>query len=143
MVKNRAAVAIILRGERILAVSRGHDTSNWGLPGGHVEPGETLPQAVERELREETGILADMHLQWKSLGTVLTDTGTRCTYFIPQGRLYFPKVMRSVPFEGYVEWKLPEELLTPSCVFREYHSAAFQKLGIIDGSHPDDHPLTP
>ncbi len=41
---------------RVLLIQRSDDLT-WGLPGGHVEPGETWSQAAVRECREETGWL--------------------------------------------------------------------------------------
>ena len=43
---------------RLLLIQRGHEPSLglWSLPGGRVEAGESLEQAVEREVREETGL---------------------------------------------------------------------------------------
>lgn len=41
-------------GSRILMV-KNKDNGRWTLPGGTVEPGETLEQAAVREAREETG----------------------------------------------------------------------------------------
>jgi ADP-ribose pyrophosphatase YjhB (NUDIX family) len=54
-----AVGAVVLRADgHVLVIRRGKPPSKgaWTLPGGHVEPGETREAAVEREVREETGL---------------------------------------------------------------------------------------
>jgi mutator protein MutT len=49
---------VIVDGDRVLLIKRAHEPlkGEWSLPGGAVDVGETLRQAVAREVREETGL---------------------------------------------------------------------------------------
>jgi 8-oxo-dGTP diphosphatase len=50
--------AVIFREDTVLLVERGREPScgKWSLPGGLVEVGESLQQAVKREVLEEVGL---------------------------------------------------------------------------------------
>ena len=57
-----AASVAVLRDERVLVAARGRGAmvGRYSLPGGLVEPGETLAEAALRELREEVGVEAEI-----------------------------------------------------------------------------------
>ena len=52
----------VVRGEQLLLVRRAsrHGRGNWQLPGGFIEPDETIEQAVVREVQEEAGVLSEV-----------------------------------------------------------------------------------
>ena len=55
--------AIVFDAEgRVLLVQRGKPpgVGLWSVPGGKLEPRETLAQAVAREVREETGLFVEV-----------------------------------------------------------------------------------
>ena len=58
-----AVGAVVVDAEgRLLVVRRGGAPAagRWSLPGGRVEPGETVREAVRREVAEETGLDVDV-----------------------------------------------------------------------------------
>ena len=54
-----SVAAVLEQGGRVLLVKRGVEPGlgMWGLPGGFIEMGETIGEAVVREVEEETGLL--------------------------------------------------------------------------------------
>ena len=57
-----AVGVVCLRGDEVLLIRRGTPPrlGEWSLPGGRIEPGERAADAALRELREETGIEAEL-----------------------------------------------------------------------------------
>ena len=51
-----AVDCIILIDGKVLLIHRRNPPNGWALPGGFVEYGETVEDAVRREMKEETGL---------------------------------------------------------------------------------------
>lgn len=101
----------IFRGDSLLLI-KGAAHKSWAgkynAIGGHVERGEDVLSSARRELLEETGLQADLHL----CGTLINDTGndTGVAVYIfcahsPEGALLSSR-------EGMLEWVHLDRLAT-------------------------------
>jgi 8-oxo-dGTP diphosphatase len=74
--------AIILRDDQVLLVQRGSEPSygKWSVPGGLVELGESLQDAIMREVREEVGLEVQVRDLVVALDRVIPDQEGRIEY---------------------------------------------------------------
>ncbi len=74
--------AIIFRDDQVLLVQRGSEPSygKWSIPGGLVELGESLQEAVSREVREEVGLEVKVRDLVVALDRVIQDHSGRIEY---------------------------------------------------------------
>lgn len=117
------ALVINDKGE-VLAVSRRGKPEDLGLPGGKIDPGETPHEAVVRELREETALVAGDIYPIFERGEDTAGGRPSRTYYV-HGFTGEPKTSE----EGlHVSWVKPERLFEKNCSFREYNVKLFASL---------------
>jgi 8-oxo-dGTP diphosphatase len=74
--------ALIFEGDSILLVERAGEPLKgyWSLPGGLVEAGELIEDAVRREVREETGLLVELLSRFDIFERIMRDAEGRAEY---------------------------------------------------------------
>ena len=100
-------LCLLRRGNEILLQNRRKaDWRGYTLPGGHVEPGESIVDACVREMKEETGLdVTDVRLC--GVKQFPTDKGRYLVFLFCAER--FSGVLTSSE-EGTMEWVKLEEL---------------------------------
>ena len=121
----KTVTALLFKDGRVLSVSRKDDSTALGLPGGKVDPGESLEEALVRELFEETGVRAS---SYKQVFEAVSSSGTFYGY------TFWVEEWEGKPYSveaGVVSWVDPERLVAPSQPFRIYNWALFHEIGLL------------
>lgn len=74
--------AVVWHGDNVLLIHRGKSPNkgSWSLPGGAQELGETLREAVHREVFEETGITISEPILIDTVDLITPDKNGRVQY---------------------------------------------------------------
>jgi len=77
-----SVAACVFKGDRVLLIKRARQPSQglWSVPGGAVELGETIRDAVKRELREECGIEIEVDGVINAVDLILPDEKGRIQF---------------------------------------------------------------
>ena|SRR2546422_7454866 len=136
----KLGVAVLIRDDqgRFLLEKRS-DTGLWGIPGGRIEPGETVRDAAVREILEETGLTVGIT---KLIG-VYSDPGEGRIISYPEAVVHSIDVFleaaviggcltaspESQALQFFASQTLPSDLMPSSCVLLD--DAMREAYGII------------
>lgn len=116
-----AGVMLIIKDGLILSISRRHDKTKFGLPGGKKDPTDpTTKEAAIRETKEETDVTVnDCVLLYERVE--LGDGPNGVDYY---SRCYYATDWEGIPInseEGEVKWLTAAEITSDYAPFGDYN----------------------
>jgi 8-oxo-dGTP diphosphatase len=97
--------AVILRQEQLLLIEHKKDGQRyWVLPGGRLQAGETLKAALQRELREELSLTAQIDRLLAVFETLAPQRHTVNLAFVAEVGRQEPQIDRSDPVLSGWQW---------------------------------------
>ncbi len=143
---------IVFREDQVLLIQRGKEPNlgRWSIPGGAVQTGETLKEAVIRELKEETHLEVEVLAVTKVLDRIFRDPDGRVAYhYVLVDFLCHPRNgelrpdsdaadARFVPLKELSSYSLPPhtlEVILRADRLRRHpeESSSFAETGLYDG----------
>ncbi|AWN49912.1 NUDIX hydrolase [Methylobacterium terrae] len=137
-----AASAAVVRDGRVLLAARGQAPMRgiYTLPGGQVEPGETLAEAALRELHEEVGVVAEVVAGLTPLEVIERDAqGAVLHHFVihPHAARWLSGEPTTGPEALDLRWVTPDEARALPTT-RGLHAVIAQALAAMDRSGVGD-----
>lgn len=127
-----AAAAVVVREDgRLLLVRRGKEPQRgrWTVPGGSVEPGETVEQAAVREVLEETGARVRVE---RELGVVRVPGGGDVVYEVHDlAATHLGGTLRAGDDAAAVRWVALDEL--PALETTDGLLEHLRRFGVVPG----------
>ncbi|MFC1952638.1 NUDIX hydrolase [Chloroflexota bacterium] len=134
-----SAAACVFKGNRILVIKRANPPSQglWSIPGGAVDLGETVQEAVKREIREECSVEIEVEKVLNVENLIVPDeTGRIHFHYVVSYLLarYVSGQERASSDATDVIWATSRELtgLDMNSVVQKNMLAAFKVAGLVD-----------
>lgn len=96
-----------LKGDKIVLIERNDEPKGVAIPGGFVEPGESLAQAAVREAKEETGLDVELVEQFYAYSKPGRDPrGPVCSVVFIAKAIGMPKGGDDAKTAGWVDFEI-------------------------------------
>ena len=117
----------------VLLVKRSQQAKNekgkWEIPGGAVDFGETLEQAIKREMKEELGIDIEIIEQWTAKDHIISEDKQHwipTTFLVRAAKGQIPKIQEPHKHDA-LGWFLPDKFPAPLSIISQLDLEEYKK----------------